>query len=70
MVCKNAPKSAEGFKARQDEDRANARLIAAAPDLLAALQLAQTFCQQRGGSWAEFEAAVNSAIARATEGAS
>ena len=53
---------------RQAEKRA--RLIAALPDLLAAIQLAQTFCQQRGGSWAEFEAAVNSAIARATGGAS
>lgn len=33
MVCKNVPKTTEGFQARQDEDRANARLIAAAPTM-------------------------------------
>ena len=39
-----------------DEALANARLIAAAPDLLAALEDAAEFCRRRGGSWAEFEA--------------
>ena len=38
MVCSSTPKSASGYQARADEDRANARLISAAPDLLAALQ--------------------------------
>ena len=39
MVCSSAPKSAECYQARTEEDRANARLIAAAPDLLEALQM-------------------------------
>ncbi len=37
MVCSNAPKTRAGFLARQAEDRANARLIAATPELLGAL---------------------------------
>lgn len=38
MVCGSAPKSDKGYEARCEEDRANARLIAAAPELLAALE--------------------------------
>lgn len=38
MVCSGTPKTAAGYQARCEEDRANARLIAAAPDLLEALK--------------------------------
>ena len=53
------------IKMDADESNANARLIAAAPDLLAALEAAAEFCRRRGGSWAEFEGTVTAAIAKA-----
>lgn len=34
--------------------------------MLKALQVAKKFCADRGGSWADFEAAVNAAINNAT----
>lgn len=38
MVCNSTPKTAAGYQARCEEDRANARLIAAAPELFALVQ--------------------------------
>jgi len=38
MVCCGTPKTSEQYKARTEIDRANARLIAAAPEMLEALQ--------------------------------
>ena len=52
------------FKGHHTE--ANARLIAAAPDLLEACNVAIRFCENRGGSWSEFEAVIRSAISKAT----
>lgn len=38
MVCSSTPKTTASYQARCEEDRANARLIAAAPDLLEACE--------------------------------
>ncbi len=39
MVCRSQPKTEAAYQARCEEDRANARLIAAAPELLEALEI-------------------------------
>jgi hypothetical protein len=53
----------------RDESEANARLIAAAPDLLAALRLAQEQMERFDGEsagWHEANDAISAAIAKAT----
>lgn len=47
---------------------ANARLIAAAPELLAAVKVAAEFCRHRGGSWADFQTTINAAIDKVENG--
>lgn len=68
MVCSSTPKSAAGYQARADEDRANARLIAAAPELLAVLEHASHLDTFR--EFNDYLPTIRAAIAKATgEGA-
>lgn len=63
----NAPKSKKGWLSRQKENEANARLIAAAPDLLNAL--AEIVAAADGDGWKALDAGFNNArtaIAKAT----
>lgn len=43
MVCSSTPKTAAGYQARCEEDRANAHLIAAAPTMYEALKAAEPY---------------------------
>lgn len=59
----NAPKSKKGWLSRQKENEANARLIAAAPELLAALQAIMDLNPQLPMGYTE---EARAAIAKAT----
>ena len=71
-VCNTTAHEGSGFFPTPEEGRANARLIAAAPELLEALQWALDAMAARNPVWTEGEryAAARAAIAKATGGAS
>lgn len=69
MVCSSTLKTADGYRARADEDRANSRLIAAAPDLLEALVALEAMAERYrpiGYPIPDAQKAARAAIAKAT----